>query len=82
MFEPPLPNAGSPPTITTVDPAFPHITGLVLLGILVILVLWEAQTLRRSDDKYATITSTVRYWTYKWPLLPFLAGVLVGHFWW
>ena len=55
---------------------------LVLVGVVILLLLWEAYTLWLTPDKTDHITYRVRKATEKWPLLPFFAGLLAGHFWW
>ena len=81
MFEPAAANAGAAPTITSVAPP-PPATLYVLVAAIVLLLAWEAWTLRSKGDQFPTITATVRYWSNRWALIPFLAGVLVRHFWW
>ena len=59
----------------------PGDTGAVLIGVIVLLLGLEAYTLlNKTPDDH--ITAVVRKASKKFQLLPFLAGVLVGHFWW
>lgn len=56
----------------------PKHTGLVLLVALVLLLTYEGLTLGFGD--HATISETVWRITNATPLVPFLSGVLMGHF--
>lgn len=73
--------AGAAPTIQAVDPSFGP-TALILFAAAVILLVYEGWTLKDENDNYHPITHVVRSLTHKWPLFPFLMGVLAGHFWW
>lgn len=56
-------------------------TDWILIGIALFLAGWEVWTLvNKTPGDH--ITARVREMTAKWPLLPFLLGVLVGHLWW
>ena len=59
----------------------PGDTGIVLIGVVIVLLVLEAYTLlnRVPDDH---ITVVVRNAGRKWLLLPFLLGVLFGHLFW
>lgn len=62
--------------MTTAD-----MTGWVLIGAVVVLVGWELYTLRNneSDDE---ISAVIRRAAFRRPILPFAAGVLMGHWFW
>ncbi len=56
---------------------------LVLVGVVILLLLWEAYTLwitrqNRTDH----ITFRVRRAAAKYPIIIFLSGLLCGHFFW
>jgi len=56
-------------------------TGLILLGVLTLLITYDIWAyIHRSKVK------TISWWMFttahKHPILPFVMGVLVGHFFW
>ena len=56
-------------------------TDVALVAALVLLLVVEAVSLAstREDDM---ITTRIRKWSRATHLIPFLAGLLCGHFWW
>ena len=56
-------------------------TDTAIVAVIVILLVVEAVALltERRDD---LITTRMRKWSRATHLLPFLAGMLAGHFWW
>lgn len=58
-----------------------QITGLVCIACVLMLVvfdLWMAGNGTPGD----TISEVVRSWSARHPVIPFAAGVLMGHFFW
>lgn len=56
------------------------LTDWVLLGILVALVGYDVVVACLGQPP--TISERVWYWSKLYPIVPFAAGLLVGHFWW
>lgn len=54
----------------------------VLVSIVVVLLLWEAYTLWITPKKTDHITFRVRKVATRFPIIPFLFGLLCGHFFW
>lgn len=54
--------------------------GLILLAV-VVLVLWDICCLWRGQDQ-ATISAVIWGLSRKYPIIPFAAGVLCGHWFW
>ncbi len=52
-------------------------TAVVMAVLVLVALVWEGLTL--AFGQQATISELV--WGIRSPLLPFVAGVLVGHFW-
>ena len=56
-------------------------TDYVVLGTIILLLLWETWTLTNNHPK-DTVSETVWRAMAKQPLVPFLLGMLMGHFVW
>lgn len=58
------------------------LTGFVVLGAIVLVLVWDLFCVIR-DGNYA---NTVSRWVFdiskSFMIVPFLAGVVAGHFWW
>jgi hypothetical protein len=56
-------------------------TDFVVCSSVIILLVWEAWTLtnKKQND---TISESIWRVAYKRPLIPFLVGMLMGHFFW
>lgn len=57
-------------------------TFYVLLGVACFLLALEGYTFKSDEDNWWKITTVMRWLGEKFPLSIFIAGVLVGHFWW
>lgn len=62
------------------NPLF-DLTGKVVFLIVVFALIYDLYVYRKSDGK-ATISTWVRVMSKEWPMIPFLLGVLAGHFFW
>jgi uncharacterized membrane protein YdjX (TVP38/TMEM64 family) len=53
----------------------------ILLAFLVLLLVWEGWVLVNAEQG-DTISSVIATAAERWPVIPFLAGLLCGHFFW
>lgn len=57
-----------------------NITRIIVITIPVLLLIYTG--LMFVFDREATITNVVVEWSREFPLIPFLGGLVCGHFWW
>ena len=58
-----------------------RVTIFLLLAAIVPLLLWEGWTLV-NNEAGDTISAVLRDAAFTWPIIPFVVGLLIGHFWW
>ncbi len=56
-------------------------TRLAWIAAICFLLAYEAWTLMNSIPG-DTLSEAVWSWVYEYPLIPFLAGIVMGHFFW
>lgn len=56
-------------------------TGVIVMATIVILSLYDVYAYTEGGTE-GTISHVLMTWGYNYPMIPFAAGVLVGHFWW
>ena len=55
---------------------------MVFIGLSIVVIgLFDVYVFFRGGTE-ATISYTIFEWSYKYPMLPFAAGILCGHFFW
>ncbi len=57
-------------------------TAYALLALGVLALGWEFYTLIGNKETGDTISEVIQGLAFRYPLLPFAAGVLAGHFFW
>lgn len=57
------------------------LTGMLILATVVSALAYDLYAYRKSGGE-ATISNWVRTMSREWPMIPFILGVLVGHFFW
>lgn len=55
------------------------LTGMLILATVVAALAYDLYAYRKSNGK-ASISNWVREMSKEWPIIPFLVGVLIGHF--
>lgn len=65
----------------SVDPSFRFWCALIVLGGGVLIALWDLGAVM-SSGRIPTISAAVQDYSSDHPILPFLAGVLMGHLFW
>ncbi len=55
--------------------AFMVMTVLIIAGIYDMIAVL-------SDGKLHTVTHAIADWSLKWPIIPFVAGLIIGHLFW
>ena len=55
------------------------LTDVILLAVLLLLLVLEIYAM---SGRASLITARVRYYSGLYKIIPFLAGLLCGHFWW
>lgn len=46
-----------------------------------IVAIWDGYA-QATGQEHMTITEIIYLWSRKWPLLPFVAGMVAGHLFW
>jgi hypothetical protein len=54
---------------------------IIFLAIIAAIYTWDAYVLT-SHDASRSVSHVIRAWSVNQPILPFAAGVLVGHLFW
>ena len=57
-----------------------RLTLFVFLALFGLLMVFDAWTLLARGYE-TTVSWTLYVWAQQWPIVPFLAGVLIGHLW-
>lgn len=57
------------------------LTDWFCIGVIVVSLIYDLIVVLKYG-KEATITASVQKYSKRWPLIPFLLGVLVGHWFW
>ena len=57
------------------------VTVIALVACAAVLLAWEVYTLVNGETG-DTISAVIMDAAYRWPLVPFVAGLLMGHFFW
>ncbi len=58
------------------------ITACVIGSAIVLLVAYDIWARLREKNADSTISAVVRDWSFKYPIIAFAFGVLMGHFFW
>ncbi len=57
------------------------LTASVVMLTIVVLALYDVYAFTEGGTE-GTISHLLMTWGYNYPMVPFVGGVLVGHFWW
>lgn len=57
------------------------LTGAVVMATVVILSLYDVYAYIEGGTE-GTISHLILSWSYSHPMVPFIGGLLSGHFWW
>lgn len=55
-------------------------TELIIIVVTVLILLWDLY-LYRDKIEGNTISQVIIKYSYKYPMIPFVVGVLIGHWW-
>jgi len=58
-----------------------NITIYVTILAVAILIGYDFVAIAKGGTE-ASISHLVKVWGHKYPIIPFVVGVLIGHFWW
>jgi len=58
-----------------------YVLSLLFLGAIVVVWLFDATAAIRGTGN-DSVSATILDWSTRWPLIPLLVGVLLGHMFW
>lgn len=58
------------------------ITVIFILAVVIIIAAYDVWTFVELGNNDATISAQLIEWSYNYPLVPFLFGIIAGHLWW
>lgn len=57
-------------------------TGFVLLGAIVLILVWDLFRVMQDGGYDNTVSAWFHDMSRDWPIIPFLFGIVFGHFFW